>query len=158
MEQSPLASSQAGRGTEVVIVISTGPIPRSVPSVAGKTQETATVILEQQEFVVALGDTVASTEVPAGSVVSQNPEANTQVARGATVTIVVSTGAPMAEVPSLNGLSADAAATLLDGRGLAFVIGEFVTDPQRRGLVVEQAVPAGTSVPVGTTIAVKVGI
>ncbi|GMA87038.1 hypothetical protein GCM10025868_22880 [Angustibacter aerolatus] len=60
----------------------------------------------------------ASDSVDEGSVVSSNPSAQTMLARGSTVNLVVSTGRAQVTVPPLEGLSQDDAEQALTDAGL----------------------------------------
>ncbi len=73
--------------------------PVEVPDVVGLAQADATTTLEGDGFVVAV-TTAASSTVPAGQVISQDPVGGSFATAGSTVTIVVSTG----DVPSVNPL------------------------------------------------------
>jgi hypothetical protein len=83
-----------------------------VPNVVTLTQAAATTAITTAGLTVRVVTTVSSTTVPAGSVVSQNPAAGTQVATGTSVAFVVSSGQP----PALSGLAVDQVISS-DGRG-----------------------------------------
>jgi beta-lactam-binding protein with PASTA domain len=84
-----------------------------VPNVQGKQEIAAETTLQNAGFTVVVQQDSASTE-PAGTVVSQNPVGNSQVAPGAKVTLYVS-GA--ASVPNVVGLSQASAQTSLQSAG-----------------------------------------
>jgi PASTA domain len=69
------------------------PVDVSVPSVNGSSSAGAKRQIEQAGFVFAQSFDYSS-DVAKGYVLSQNPPAGTRLARGATVTIVVSSGMP----------------------------------------------------------------
>lgn len=76
-------------------------------------------------------------DVPAGSVVFQTPQAGTQIKRGRTVGLVVSSGTDMRVLPKLAGLNARRAQ--LDAEHAGFAIEEVVeihTNTVERGRVV----------------------
>ena len=68
--------------------------------------------------------------MPAGSVISQNPVAGTQVATGSAVNLVVSTGPPLVAVPNVVNQTQAAATTAITGAGL--VVGTVTTRRARR--------------------------
>ncbi len=69
--------------TTVQLVISTGPAPRTVPTLAGLTVDQATAALQAVQLAATVGDAVFSDTVPAGSVVSAAPpDGTTGVAAG----------------------------------------------------------------------------
>ncbi len=104
--------------TQVAIVVSSGPAPRTVPELAGQTVEAATAAIEGIQLVPAVAEAVFSDTVPAGSVVSIDPVAGTQVARGATVTMVPSKGVDLVTMPNLAGLTLPQAQEALNAAGL----------------------------------------
>jgi serine/threonine-protein kinase len=97
MAQDPPADTKVERGSRVAIVLSTGPEPTptptptatvvQVPSVYGMDVTTATERLESMGFVVSVR-TQASSQ-PDGTVIAQDPEAETLAAWGSTVKITV---------------------------------------------------------------------
>jgi len=93
--QDPPADTRVERGTKVDIVLSTGPEPTptptatvvEVPGVYGMDVTTATERLESRGFVVDVR--LESSSQPEGTVIAQDPEAETLAAMGSTVTITV---------------------------------------------------------------------
>jgi PASTA domain len=65
----------------------------AVPNVVGLTQAAATSAITGAGLVLGTVTTQASSTVPAGNVISQNPSAGTSVAAGSAVNLVVSSGA-----------------------------------------------------------------
>jgi serine/threonine-protein kinase len=95
--QAPKAGSTVAGGTPVTISVSAGPQAPSpgataVPDVVGKTQADALAALQGAGFVAVLAPQPSST-VPAGEVINQNPKGGVVAQAGASVTLVVSTGA-----------------------------------------------------------------
>ena len=75
-----------------------------IPSVAGLSVDSATVELTNADLVVAeVTREVFSVEVAVGDVVGTDPEVDTAVAHGETVTLLVSKGAEPLAVPTLTG-------------------------------------------------------
>lgn len=84
-----------------------------VPTVVGATEAKATSSLTAAGFQVDISAREFSERVPAGSVVSSDPESGSSAATGSTVGLVVSLGPERYEVPGVKGQSpAEAAATL----------------------------------------------
>lgn len=69
-------------------------LPGMVPNVTGLTQEAATALLTGPEAQLKVGTIEEANDaaIPAGSVISSDPAADTQLAIGASVNIVVSLG------------------------------------------------------------------
>jgi beta-lactam-binding protein with PASTA domain/tRNA A-37 threonylcarbamoyl transferase component Bud32 len=90
--QDPAQGTSVNDGSQVAVFI--GEVEQAtVPDVVGKTEAEATSAINSAGLVTNKTE-VASTNVPAGSVISQDPNGNTTVDRGSVVNIVVSTGPP----------------------------------------------------------------
>jgi serine/threonine-protein kinase len=88
---SPASGNNVPKATVVTLFVSTGPAAVKVPNVVGQQSTTATTTLQNDGFVVNQTQQSNST-APQGQVISQSPGANSLVAHGTTVTIVVSGG------------------------------------------------------------------
>jgi serine/threonine-protein kinase len=97
VSQDPPAGEQATEGSavdlEVVAKPSPSATPLPVPDVVGASQAGAEAQLTGAGFTVVIAQ-AASDTVPAGSVISQDPQAGVVATTGSRVTIVVSTGPP----------------------------------------------------------------
>jgi eukaryotic-like serine/threonine-protein kinase len=153
MAVSAEAGSEVPKGSEVVLTVSQGPAPVTIPQVIGATQEQATQDLEAEGLVVEAAAAFSDT-VPAGSVIDQDPQQGTSGHRRDTVTIVVSQGPELVEVPGVVRQQYEAAAAALEERGFvprrSNVLGGFF------GTVRDQSVAAGERVPRGTVITLTV--
>jgi eukaryotic-like serine/threonine-protein kinase len=113
----PGVAAELPKGSEVPLVVSAGPEPRTVPDdLIGASREQAVARL------AALGlqpdvEGEFSDDVPEG-VVMAVPAAGTQVARDSTVALVVSRGPETVAVPDVRGNSAAEAAQRLQAAGL----------------------------------------
>src|SRR5690606_17768557 len=89
----------------VDLVVSSGPMPRTVPEVPVETTyEEMAARLESMSLVPARGE-ASSRTIPEGFVIRLEPASGELVERGATVKVIVSTGLPMVEVPDVSGLT-----------------------------------------------------
>jgi eukaryotic-like serine/threonine-protein kinase len=88
---------------------------------------------------------------PVGQVTGQEPMANTQVRRGSTVIITVSTGAPVVEVPDVRNRPVEAARETLTGAGFRVDVRQVNSD-REPNTVIEQSPAAGTRQPRGSVI------
>jgi beta-lactam-binding protein with PASTA domain/tRNA A-37 threonylcarbamoyl transferase component Bud32 len=105
------------KGTPVDLVVSAGPAPRTVPNLAGKTVDQARAELRQ----VGLGAEVTerfSGSVEKGLVIGTDPGAGASVARGRTITVVVSKGPDLVKIPDIVGKALDEANRILEQAGL----------------------------------------
>lgn len=92
--QTPLAGSQVPIGSDVTYGLSLGPCPATVPDIVGDPEAQAqTKVADEGLNPVhnAAGD-ACDNVVPAGSVLTQDPAAGTEVASGSNVTYTLSTG------------------------------------------------------------------
>jgi VWFA-related protein len=96
ISQNPSAGTSVSLGSQVALVVSTGPV--AVPNVVNLTQAAATTAITGAGLAVGAVSQASNATVPSGSVISQNPAAGTSVAAGSAVALVVSTG-PVAPPP-----------------------------------------------------------
>ena len=101
--QSPAAGDKVKKGSAVDLEVAGKPTPSAtpvaVPDVVGSSQAAAEAQLTGVGFTVIVAQTASDT-VPAGSVISQAPQAGVIASPGSKVSIVVSTGPSTAPTPS----------------------------------------------------------
>lgn len=153
LSQDPAAGTPARHGTPVGLVISKGPQPIAVPSVVGKTGDKAVAAIEAAGLTAEVApDKVFDRNVPEGAVVSQSP-ANGTLPRGGTVTLTISKGPKMVQVPSYIGKQASEARKALEALGFQVkvnnILGGFF------GTVRDQS-PVNREVPEGSVITITV--
>ncbi|WJL97302.1 Stk1 family PASTA domain-containing Ser/Thr kinase [Microbacterium sp. ET2] len=125
---------------------------RIVPDVSGMTYERAVVELEGQDLVPSQ-ISEPSVDVPEGAVIRTDPASGVSVSPGQDVLVVVSEGQDLATVPTLEGVTRDAAAQALTDAGLRVGTIRTENDPGREaGVVLSADRDAGTEVPVGTVV------
>ncbi|NVN00228.1 PASTA domain-containing protein [Arthrobacter sp. SDTb3-6] len=153
VSQNPASGTQFRGNTKVDIVVSKGPRPIPVPSVVGRPAAAAQAALKELGLVpaVAAGQ-VYSTTVPAGSVAAQSP-AGGNLTAGGTVTVTLSKGPKMVEVPDVVGRQLDDARSRLEARGFTVKVeklfgGFFGT--------VRFQDPQGGKAPEGSTVTLQV--
>ncbi|MGW3193538.1 Stk1 family PASTA domain-containing Ser/Thr kinase [Streptomyces sp. NPDC001118] len=94
---------------------------------------------------------------PKGKVCSQDPKAGTDVKKGDTINLVVSTGAPKVAVPSVLGKTFDDAKSLLEADQYKFnVERKDEVSSEQPGTVLEQSLKLGQEVQKGSTITLTV--
>ncbi|MGW9405688.1 Stk1 family PASTA domain-containing Ser/Thr kinase [Arthrobacter sp. NPDC055585] len=124
--QVPAADTDLRRGAPVDLQVSKGPAPVEVPAVAGKTEQEAVRLIEEAGLVATVSpERVNSTEVAKGSVAAQNP-ASGLLERGGTVTLTISDGPRMVQVPSYVGKQADTARQELEKLGFRVEVNEIL--------------------------------
>ncbi len=115
-KQTPKAGEKAEDGSAVSYVVSRGPKTVTVPNVKGKSQSSATATLKDKGFKVSPSEAWSET-VAAGKVISQNPGSGIVVVEGSTVSIVVSKGSELVEVPDVIGSTQEEATATLESAG-----------------------------------------
>lgn len=123
----------------------------TVPSVTGRTYAAAGKVLDSRNL-KAVRRNQSSSKVKKGNVVSQNPEAGSEVKAGSGVTLFVSSGAEKISVENYIGYSRDSLNQTLPDAGYKNVIwtGEMSTDVPE-GEVINQTPAAGSRVIPGDT-------
>ncbi|MDQ0683230.1 beta-lactam-binding protein with PASTA domain/serine/threonine protein kinase [Streptomyces achromogenes] len=150
----PEAGAQRRAGTAISLVVSKGS-PVDVPDVTGDDPDDAKAELEEAGLTVKVAAEQVNSEVDKGKVAAQTPKADSRLAVGDTVTLTLSKGPEMVEVPDVVGSSVDDAKSLLEQSG-------FKVDEDRGLLglfgdtVKKQSVQAGKSAPKGSTITITI--
>jgi serine/threonine protein kinase/beta-lactam-binding protein with PASTA domain len=128
--------------------------PVGVPNVVGIERDLAVQQIEDAELEAAVEEQ-PSTEVEQGIVIEQSPPAGSRIAKGDTVTIVVSTGPREVEVPALAGRTYGEAVDILEELGLEpRRVDVFSQHPV--GVVASLDPQAGTLVDEGSVVTVRV--
>jgi serine/threonine protein kinase/beta-lactam-binding protein with PASTA domain len=153
LAQDPASGSLAKRGTAVSLTVSKGPEPIPVPDVRGQEQDAAVGALEAAGLKAVISpETVNDKKVPRGAVVAQEPSSGT-LTRGASVTLTVSKGPKLVDVPSYIGKQANEARKALEKLGFEVhvnnILGGFF------GTVRDQD-PVDTKVPEGSVVTLTV--
>ncbi|MEU3886808.1 Stk1 family PASTA domain-containing Ser/Thr kinase [Streptomyces sp. NPDC029041] len=151
---SPADGTKVRAGTAVALVISKG-APIDIPDVTGADEADARSELTEAGLKVEIAtERVTSSEYDKGQVVRQTPKSGT-AAEGDTVTLTLSKGPEMIEVPDVVGDSVDDARRALEGAGF-----EVDEDRGLLGLfgdeVKSQSVEGGQSAPKGSTITIEI--
>ena len=158
IETDPAAGESAKRGSEVTLFISSGPSQVGVPPLVGVTFEAAKQRLSAKGL--EYSSTGVDSDRPAGEVLTQEPDAGTQVDPGSTVELTVSNGPSDtdASVPNVVGLTEAEAKSDLEGAGFTVSVQDQTTDiEQQDGRVVDQNPSGGSTVANGTRIVIMVG-
>jgi len=155
LAQSPLPGQYARPGAPVAVSLSLGPEERRVPDLRGLSGRQGRIVLEGLGFRVE----VDSADSPAdpGRVVGSRPEAGEPVTLPGAVTLVLSRGPRVAEVPELVGRHVEDAGRILDEAGLR--LGEVSYDPQAfaaQGRVIGQSPTPGYALRRGGRVSIQV--
>ncbi|MFF7869808.1 Stk1 family PASTA domain-containing Ser/Thr kinase [Streptomyces qaidamensis] len=151
----PADGTKVRAGTAVELVVSKGS-PIDIPDVTGSDEADARSELTEAGLKVKIApERVNSSEYDKGQVVRQTPKSGGPAAEGDTVTLTLSKGPEMVEVPDVVGDSVDDATRALEGAG-------FQVDEDRGLLglfgdeVKSQSVDGGATAPKGSTITIKI--
>ncbi|MDX3117701.1 Stk1 family PASTA domain-containing Ser/Thr kinase [Streptomyces scabiei] len=150
----PEAGVQRRAGAAVSIVVSKGS-PVDVPDVTGDDLADARAELQEAGLKVKIAAQQVTSEFDKGKVATQTPAQGGRLAVGGTVTLTLSKGPEMVEVPDVVGASVDDAKSLLkqsgfevkEDRGLLGLFGDTVK---------KQSVKAGDTAPKGSTITITI--
>jgi serine/threonine-protein kinase len=129
------------------------PVQVQVPDLIGMTESQARAAIGDAGLSVGQPVYVADPDVARDKVIQQDPNRDSFVDPGETVTITVSTGKPMTSVPNVVGQDRATARGTLEEAGLAPTFEEMESD-QPKGQVVETRPAAGEQVPEGTKVTV----
>ncbi|MFF7797169.1 Stk1 family PASTA domain-containing Ser/Thr kinase [Streptomyces olivaceus] len=150
----PAAGTTVRGGSAVALVVSKGR-PVDVPDVTGDDLDEARTELSEAGLKVKVAEKRVNSEHDSGQVARQTPEPGSEAAEGDTVTLTVSKGPEMVEVPDVVGDSVDDAKQKLEDagfgvkedRGLLGLFGDTVK---------EQSVEGGDTAPKGSSIKITI--
>ena len=123
-----------------------------VPDVTGQTEEAARQAIEAAGYVVGEVTEENSTDTVSGRVIRTDPAADSELAKGETVNIVVSIGAKKGTVPDLNGKTAEEAQQMIEDAGFVAKFGGNESSDAEENTVSRQDPASGTEADEGTTI------
>ncbi|MFF8531251.1 Stk1 family PASTA domain-containing Ser/Thr kinase [Streptomyces sp. NPDC015532] len=150
----PAPGTERHSGSAIAIVVSKG-APVELPDVTGSSVEDATAQLEGAGLKVKIAAERVNSEFDKGQVAQQTPRAGREAATGDTVTLTLSKGPEMVEVPDVVGDSVDDATETLKNAGF-----EVDKDRGLLGLfgdtVKKQSVDGGDTAPKGATITIQI--
>ncbi len=152
IDQDPGADELAAEESDVNVVISAGAETTTVPYLLGDTRDEATDKLGERELTANFQE--ADSTEPAGTVIRTDPNADTPIELGGSVTVVLSLG-PV-EVPGVVGRTEGQARSILQDAGLEVSVEEDTTTPSEPGQVLAQTPEAGAEVARDSTVTITV--
>ena len=156
-KQSPVAGRTVREGQSVTLTVSLGTQYVTVPDLTNYVQSDAEQQLKNLGVSVLVTQAVEPT-VASGAVIRTDPAAGSQVAAGSTVVVYISRPqvATTTKVPSLVGMSADDARTLLvqNHLGLGSQTEEYSDQPE--GSVIGQSPEAGSTAQLNSRVNIVV--
>ncbi|MFI7103838.1 Stk1 family PASTA domain-containing Ser/Thr kinase [Streptomyces sp. NPDC050161] len=128
----------------------------SVPPLIGKTLDQAKEAGRNGNFKVVKGGSESCENADKGQVTKQDPEADSDISKGDTVTVTMCTGPAEITVPSLTNLTEEDAKADLKDKGFTNIETQSVVADREPGTVVSQDPKAGTKKPKDTTITLSI--
>jgi len=152
----PVGGEPVHKRAEVQLYVSKGVDMKNVPDVAGKSQDDAKKALTEAGLALGAITDAYSEDVPQGQVISQSVASGTSVPHDTAVDVVLSKGREPLTVPSLGGMTADAAKTAIEALGLVATPTEAFSDTVAEGQIISQQTNEGTILHRGDTVAYTV--
>ncbi|MCL2503697.1 MAG: Stk1 family PASTA domain-containing Ser/Thr kinase [Coriobacteriia bacterium] len=140
IRQVPEPGEEVSEGSPVQYVVSLGKSTVVVPDVRNKSRSAATEALRSVGLKVSVTEQFDEA-VKTGIVISQSPLPDVEVVEGSTVTIVVSKGSAMADVPDVIGQTEAAATAALKNAG--FKVSVNYEPHAENGQVISQSPKSG---------------
>jgi eukaryotic-like serine/threonine-protein kinase len=125
-----------------------------VPDVRERTLEQARAILENADLSITIGDSLPNPNVPAGAVLAQTPLPGHEVAPGASVRVILSSGTLRPRVPDVDAMPVALATRALQAAGFDVVVDE---GEGPAGAVIRTDPAPGTPLPLPATVRLVVG-
>jgi serine/threonine-protein kinase len=135
----------------VTIIVSSGRGDATVPGVLGQKQSDAEKAMKDAGFATDVRKETSDT-VTKGRVISTSPPENSQLEKGRTVVLVVSSGPQQVTVPDVVGRNEDDARTSLEDAGLRVDVTEEENADKDPGTVLRQTPSAGGKVDKNSTV------
>ncbi len=156
ISQNPAKGLKVKEGREIEVVVSLGTEQVTVPAVVGKTANDAELAMTGVGLVVKI-EKKPDEKISENIVLSTSPGANSKVAKGSTVTLIVSSGKSVNKVqmPNLAGMTLDNARKLLTDKKL--VLQEVKHESSTQYFVnqiCKQSIAAGTEVDENSAVSI----
>jgi serine/threonine-protein kinase len=156
----PAAGVRTRADTPVVVQVSSGPAPRTVPAVVDVTVAEAIAAIARAGLGLGQVTRQYVEGRDAGAVISTDPAPGTAAPRDYPVNLTVTGPPPPVRVPGLVGLTranATSVAGSVSGLDVRVRIQTLTPGDDRNGRVVRQSLPPDAEVPPGTILEVVVG-
>lgn len=128
----------------------------NMPNLVGKTREEAQTMADNLDLRLEIEE-IASSEVEAGKVISQDPEYKEEkIKAGSVIKIKVSKGPETTELPKLEGMQIEDARKTAEELGITLKEETENSDKVEAGYIIKQDTAVGTLVKSGDTVTVHV--
>ena len=149
ISSNPPAGFDAKKNSLVSLVISKGIQQMSLTSFVGLSSDQALNELNNLGAKV-LSKYEYSDTVPAGNIISQDPDGSAPIAKGATVTITISKGPSSISIPNVKSLDLQAATKILENLG--FVVNHKSIGTRKNKVVIGVSPKVGSMAKPGSTV------
>src|SRR4051812_10241647 len=126
----------------------------TVPKIVGIDQAAAATVVHRDGLEVSFN--AVTSDKPDGIVISQDPAPGTKLKEGETVHALVSSGPGQKQIPPVDGLTQDAATKKLKDAGFKVTVHRRDDATVKKGHVIETQPPGGSTLEVGSSVAVYV--
>jgi serine/threonine-protein kinase len=154
IRSDPVAGTRVKKGTTVALAVSSGAAPRQVPPLEGQPRLAARRALKKLGFKIREQHENSET-VGENRVIATRPGSGTPLDPGATVELVISSGAERVDLPRVVGQKEDEARAALEDAGFVVRVKDQPTDSDPPGTVLAQD-PAPGRAPKGATVTITV--
>jgi eukaryotic-like serine/threonine-protein kinase len=155
--QDPAGGSRVTKGSTVTLTVSAGPGTARVPDLTGQPRSAARKQLTDLGFDIAEEQQPSDT-VTENRVIGTRPDVGTELDKGSSVTLLISSGKQRVAVPDVGGLSEDEAKTTLESLGFTVTSTEQeTTDADQVGKVISQKPAVKATLAKGGTVTLVVG-
>ena len=159
LRQIPSAGSTVREGRIIRVWLSQGDEMVFVPNTVGSTLREAQLAIRQAGLNVTKVENAYSLTYAKGTVITQDPKADSMVQKGTAVTLISSNGMPPASVvlvPNFKGKKLAQATLWASGQDINLIIKEDPESVFPNGIVADQRPQADSQVPPGSNVEVTV--
>jgi serine/threonine-protein kinase len=153
--EDPSGNSQADKNSTVSLSVSQGPSKVTIPSVVGQSESGAKAQLRRAHLKVRVVSR-SSSQYPVGEAIGTDPGSGASVTPGTQVTLFISSGKPLTQVPDVTGQSRSAATTALSGAGFKVAVTTQPSSSATPGSVISQDPSGGSQATSGSTVSIVV--
>ena len=140
-------------GSQVNLVISSGPQMVAVPTVEGLTQGAATTTIIEAKLKLGTVTQQTNNTVATGKVISQDPASGSSMAQDSPVNLVISSGPQVVTVPNVEKLTQDEATTAITAAKLTMgTVTQQASNTVATGNVISQDPANGSSLAQGSPV------
>jgi beta-lactam-binding protein with PASTA domain len=154
LSQDPAAGGTAGVGSQVDIVVGTGPAPVAAPNLYGYTLDEAAAQLESLGLALGGNDTAPSDEIAEGGIIAQSVAPGASVEPGTIVGVTLSSGPETIPVPNVVGQRLSQARQSITNAGFYYNVLEIPNAQWPRGTVLYTDPGTGAPLVPGSTVTI----